>query len=312
MTPPIRVPLSLVQGQPFAYTFYWTADVGAVMWSAGVVHALNDMVAPFPALVDDFGNRRFFQCTVPGTSGGTQPAWTTLDYGQTIVDGGVTWTCVPSTQYPISITGATAAMTVSGAPDAVDAELTITNTSGIAIEPSGSGSVSISLTVAQVAQLIEDLSYGFYALTLTLIGGAVVQLLYGPIEFLYMGAQGGISSPTPPAPVPQNQRVSGGGTVQVGGYSLTLCDPGGGAGGGCTINPSQPLADFATVSFADATRSCSVANPIVVNPPSYVAGGMIQNPATYAYQSSPVAFTQEDVAVTYIYDAANNRLKLED
>lgn len=57
-------------------------------WQATAAHAVGDLVIPTVA------NGHQYRCIVAGTSGGAEPAWSTVD-GATQVDGGVTWRVEP-------------------------------------------------------------------------------------------------------------------------------------------------------------------------------------------------------------------------
>ena len=60
-------------------------------WKASTAEVLMNDIAPTPA----HQNGLWFQCTVAGTTGTTEPTWPTV-IGNTVTDGGVTWTCVGS------------------------------------------------------------------------------------------------------------------------------------------------------------------------------------------------------------------------
>ena len=66
-------------------------------WSAGTAFSLNNRITLLPA------TGMYYKCTVPGTSGSSDPSWPTTD-GATVVDGGVTWTAVtgPANSYPLT------------------------------------------------------------------------------------------------------------------------------------------------------------------------------------------------------------------
>jgi len=55
-------------------------------WAASTAYNVGDKVIPTTA------NDRYYECTTAGTSGATEPAWTT-GIGDTITDGTVVWTC---------------------------------------------------------------------------------------------------------------------------------------------------------------------------------------------------------------------------
>lgn len=89
------------------------------LWEASLAYGLGNVVlsSALPNLV--------YECTVAGTSSSTEPAWPTLE-GQTITDGGVTWTArrqgsggpVLQAQYLpdwVSLTSAIGVLTLTGA-----------------------------------------------------------------------------------------------------------------------------------------------------------------------------------------------------
>lgn len=55
-------------------------------WAASIAKIVGDIVRPTAQ------NGYRYRCTVPGTTGGSQPTWPTT-IGATVVDGGVTWEC---------------------------------------------------------------------------------------------------------------------------------------------------------------------------------------------------------------------------
>ena len=63
-----------------------TTEVESTVWAATTVYALGKAVRP---TVD---NGYAYECTTPGTSGGSQPTWPT-NVGATEADGTVVWTC---------------------------------------------------------------------------------------------------------------------------------------------------------------------------------------------------------------------------
>jgi hypothetical protein len=75
-------------------TFQGTTTVPSTTpWAASTAYtASSSYVQPTPA------TGQYFLCTVSGTSGGSQPAWSTGASlpvpGQTFTDGGATWTCM--------------------------------------------------------------------------------------------------------------------------------------------------------------------------------------------------------------------------
>ncbi|RLJ04402.1 MAG: hypothetical protein DRP18_04760, partial [Candidatus Aenigmatarchaeota archaeon] len=56
-------------------------------WSASTAYSVGDYVRPTSA------NGYNYECTVAGTSGGSEPTWPTT-LGETVTDGSVTWECV--------------------------------------------------------------------------------------------------------------------------------------------------------------------------------------------------------------------------
>ena len=65
-------------------------------WQASTAYALGALVSPSSA------NGHFYLCTSAGTSGASEPSWSTTN-GATTTDGGATWTCC---QIPDSTEGA--------------------------------------------------------------------------------------------------------------------------------------------------------------------------------------------------------------
>jgi hypothetical protein len=66
----------------FAYT---AANSWGRVHATSTAHTLGQIVRP------STGNGHLYICTVAGTSGGSAPTWPTVS-GQTVTDGGVTWT----------------------------------------------------------------------------------------------------------------------------------------------------------------------------------------------------------------------------
>ncbi|AJE02896.1 pilus assembly protein [Geobacter pickeringii] len=58
-------------------------------WSASTAYLLDNVIAPVNA------NGNTYKCTVAGTSGATEPNWSTA--GNTVIDGTVTWSLIPPT-----------------------------------------------------------------------------------------------------------------------------------------------------------------------------------------------------------------------
>ena len=69
-------------------------------WVASTAYILNDVVRPTT------DNGKLYQCTTAGTSGSTEPSWTTT-VGDTFTDGGAHWVCIdfafPTPHVPIPI-----------------------------------------------------------------------------------------------------------------------------------------------------------------------------------------------------------------
>jgi hypothetical protein len=57
-------------------------------WATATAYEFGQTVSP--------GNGYVYDCTAPGTSGGTVPTWPTV-LGATVTDGTVTWVCARST-----------------------------------------------------------------------------------------------------------------------------------------------------------------------------------------------------------------------
>lgn len=74
--------ISVCSAQPT--TYYEAKDPSA--WQASTAYSLGDAVRPTTR------NGYAYECTVAGTSGGSEPTWPTTP-GNTVVDGTVTWTC---------------------------------------------------------------------------------------------------------------------------------------------------------------------------------------------------------------------------
>ncbi|MER7131244.1 hypothetical protein [Streptosporangium saharense] len=66
---------------------YTAANSWSVQRANSTAYAVGDVVRP------STGNGYVYQATTAGTSGGSTPTWPTV-IGQTVVDGGVTWTNV--------------------------------------------------------------------------------------------------------------------------------------------------------------------------------------------------------------------------
>lgn len=63
------------------------ANSWGTTWAATNTQNVGDMIRPTS------GNGFIYICVVAGTSGGSQPTWPTAP-GQTVVDSGVTWSCL--------------------------------------------------------------------------------------------------------------------------------------------------------------------------------------------------------------------------
>lgn len=71
----------------------WEMPAAAAAWQATHNYALNDLVVP------TVYNGLYYRVSVDaGSSGGSQPTWPLIP-GVTVVDGGITWTCVSGLQY---------------------------------------------------------------------------------------------------------------------------------------------------------------------------------------------------------------------
>lgn len=73
-------------GKTFAYT---AANSWGTSWSASTAYGGNNAHYVRPTT----GNGFIYRATGAGTSAGTEPTWPTT-IGATVVDGGVTWTCI--------------------------------------------------------------------------------------------------------------------------------------------------------------------------------------------------------------------------
>lgn len=72
-----------------AYQALDTSSLPTISWAPASNFANLSLVLPTLANFSGF----FYQCTTPGVSGATEPTWPTTP-GATVVDGGVTWTCI--------------------------------------------------------------------------------------------------------------------------------------------------------------------------------------------------------------------------
>jgi len=79
-----RVQASDIQVFCSAQPLRFYHGVHAQLWLAATVYAQNDIVRPPTA------NGKVYECTVGGTSGGTEPGWGTIEDG-IFSDGTVTW-----------------------------------------------------------------------------------------------------------------------------------------------------------------------------------------------------------------------------
>lgn len=73
------------KGSYESFYFQNTAEAyRTVVWTQNTAYSVGDIVRPVTA------NGRSYKCTVAGTSGGSEPSWTTTVNGNT-VDSGATW-----------------------------------------------------------------------------------------------------------------------------------------------------------------------------------------------------------------------------
>lgn len=184
----VRIPISLREGNAYARTLVWTDDFGSSLWSAGASYATNGVVRAFPDVIDGFGNRKFFRVTTTGTSGGSQPALSSLDIGQTLVDNTVTWKCQEDSTFPVDLStnGTIAELIVRGAPDdTASPVLSLSSPSGgIVLCASAVNSIDVAITKTQIAALIAALRYGYYDLRVTFPNGTSQTIFYGPITLI--------------------------------------------------------------------------------------------------------------------------------
>lgn len=67
-------------------TLVWMREGNPSAWQASTAYAVGDVVQPTTS------NGFKYECTAAGTTGAGEPTWPTTK-GNTVVDGGVTWTC---------------------------------------------------------------------------------------------------------------------------------------------------------------------------------------------------------------------------
>lgn len=78
---------------PDRWRVEWEFPAAAANWQASFNYALNDVCKP------TVYNGFYYKVTTDaGSSGGSQPTWPTTP-GTTVVDGGITWTCMTDVQY---------------------------------------------------------------------------------------------------------------------------------------------------------------------------------------------------------------------
>ncbi len=77
--------IQVLNGPGFAATGVTVSVTGAT-WAATTAYTTTSFVTPTTA------NGFYYKCTVAGTSGSSQPTFPTV-LGQTVTDGGATWTC---------------------------------------------------------------------------------------------------------------------------------------------------------------------------------------------------------------------------
>lgn len=73
----------------------WTAAVKPQRWQAATAFGLGTATVPTTAEWSTV----WFECTIAGTSGGSEPTWDTTP-GNTTVDNGITWTCRSTGGWP--------------------------------------------------------------------------------------------------------------------------------------------------------------------------------------------------------------------
>lgn len=74
-----------------AHSFDYVMDALIIPWKASTAYVLDDYIRPTPFNVGSY----WFKCTTAGTTGGTEPDWSTITgVGQTKSDGTVVWTSV--------------------------------------------------------------------------------------------------------------------------------------------------------------------------------------------------------------------------
>lgn len=83
------------------------ANAWATTWAATTAYAVGFIVRPTVA------NGFVYAVSVAGTSSGAQPTWPTT-VGQTVVDGGVTWTCMGRAVVAFMISPTSVAWTITG------------------------------------------------------------------------------------------------------------------------------------------------------------------------------------------------------
>ena len=182
---PAYLPLTVREGEAFTLSplVAWTRDYGAVLWSAGATHALNDVITALP----DTG--LFYRATTAGTSAGSPPVWPT-SAGQTVVDGSVTWTAQSASSYAVDLTGASAHLVVRSAPDDVNPPaLDLTSGGGSVTLGGTAGTIGLTFTLAQVTALVAAIRYGYYDLLVTLASGVATHVLAGPVDIVRSAAR---------------------------------------------------------------------------------------------------------------------------
>lgn len=174
--------LDIIRATPWDLQFVYSTTQSAEVWVASRAYVAGQLVisapnnlGPFPPIFP-----LYYQAQTTGTTGSTPPSWPT-SYGQTVVDGGVTWKTVQSTTNPVDITGWTATHDFLTAPDDPNPPIfSLTSLSGGIIVSGSSGLLTEHGTSVQAGLLLTASSYGFHKMTIAPPSGDPVRAFHGP------------------------------------------------------------------------------------------------------------------------------------